>query len=121
MNEIICDTSKEIQMNRRKLSWEEKFELCKRWKISGLNKSGFCKQQEIPLPTFCEWCNRAWPKKEKQIPAKLTPVRMINQEKEARVVVELLLPNQAIAKVSLPLSSISSLIKEWYYATTALR
>lgn len=122
MNAIIRDTSKKIQINQRKLSWEEKVELCKRWKESGLNKSDFCKKQGIPLPTFCEWCNRVWPKTEKQNLAKLTPVRIVShQEKETQVVVELLLPNQAIAKISLPLSSIGSLIKELCYATTTVR
>lgn len=118
MNEAI----KKIQANHIKLSWEEKVELCKRWKGSGLNKSQFCKKQGIPVPTFCEWCNRVWPRTDKQIHPKLTPVRIVNKEEtDQQVVVELLLPNQAIAKMSIPLSSIGRLIKELCYATPTVR
>jgi hypothetical protein len=122
MNEMIVDLPKKRQNNQGKLSWEEKAELCNRWKESGLNKSQFCKKHDLALPTFCEWCKRVWPKTEKQNLTKLTPVRIVShQETETQVVVELLLPNQAVAKIRLPLSSIGSLIKELCYATTTIR
>jgi hypothetical protein len=122
MNELMGDTSKKTYTNQSKLSWEEKVDLCKRWKESGLNKSKFCKEQGIPVPTFFEWCKRVWPRTDRQTHPRLTPVRIINkQETEQQIVVELFLPNQATAKISLPLSSIGKLIKELCYATTTIR
>jgi hypothetical protein len=119
VNEVMRDASKKPQANKRKLSWEEKVELCKRWKESGLNKSQFCKKERIPLPTFCEWCNRVW---QRANHSKLIPIRIVNKQKmEQQVVVELSLPNQATAKISLPLSNLGMLIKELSDATTTLR
>ena len=115
MNETTIDTLKSRRIRRGKLSWEEKVELCNRWKESGLNKSQFCKKHGLALPTFCEWSNRIWPRTKKQMPI-LTPVRIINKpgkkEEEQQIVVELTLGNQAIVKMSLPLSSIGRLMKE---------
>jgi hypothetical protein len=114
MSEMIIDSSKKRHISQGKLSWEEKVELCNRWKESGLNKSQFCKKHGLALPTFCEWCNRVWPRTKKQT-STLTPVRIVNkQEKkeEQQIVVELSLPNQAKVKMSLPLSSIGRLIQE---------
>lgn len=122
MNEVIRDISKRPQANQRKLSWEEKVALCKSWKESGLNKSQFCKKERIPLPTFCEWCNRVWPRADDKKNSKLIPVRIVNKrEMEQQVVVEVSLPNQSTAKISLPLSNLGNLIKELSNATTTLR
>jgi hypothetical protein len=122
MNDLMQDTLKKARSNQRKLSWEEKVELCKRWKESGLNKSKFCKKQGIALPTFCEWCNRVWPGEDNKMKRKMIPVRIVTkQETEQQVVVELSLPNQSTAKISLPLSSIGNLIKELCYATATIR
>lgn len=114
MNESTIDTLKRRQISQGKLGWEEKVELCNRWKESGLNKSQFCKRHGLALPTFCEWCNRVWPRTKKQTSA-LTPVRIIDKQErieDQQIVVELSLSNQAIVKMRLPLSSIGRLIQE---------
>ena len=122
MNEVMRDTSKRPQANQRKLNWEEKMALCKSWKESGLNKSQFCKKEKIPLPTFCEWCNRVWPRANDKTHSKLIPVRIVNkQETEQQVIVEVSLPNQSTVKISVPLSNLGILIKELSNATTTLR
>jgi predicted transcriptional regulator len=122
VNEVMRDTSKRPQANQKKLSWEEKEALCRHWKESGLNKSQFCKKEKIPLPTFCEWCNRVWPREKNKTHSKLIPVRIVNkQETEQRVVVELSLSNQSTVKISVPLSTLGMLIKELSDATTTLR
>ena len=73
----MSDPSKIAPFKKGKLNWEEKVELCNRWKESGLNKSQFCKKQGIPLPTFCEWCNRVWARQDISTHSKLTPVRIL--------------------------------------------
>jgi hypothetical protein len=122
MKEMIDDSSKKRQIKQGKLSWEEKVELCKRWKESGLNKSEFCKKQGLTLPTFCEWCNRVWPRSKKPEKSSMMPVRVIKQEEiEQQIVVEISLSNQATAKISLPMTSIGRLIQELCHATATLR
>lgn len=119
MNEIIVDTSKRRQITQGKLSWEEKVELCKRWKESGLNKSQFCKKHGFALATFCQWCNRVWPRPKK---SSMTPVRIIKQQEiEQQIVVEVSLSNQATVKISLTMTSIGRLIQELCHATATLR
>jgi transcription initiation factor TFIID subunit TAF12 len=122
MSEMIVDSSKKRQINQANLSWEDKVELCNRWKESGLNKSQFCKKYGLSITTFCEWCNRVWSRSKKTKAPSMTPVRVINkQEIEQQVVVELLLSNQATAKMSVPMTSIGKLIQELCYATATIR
>ena len=116
------ESSKKRKINQAKLSWEDKVELCKRWKESGLNKSQFCNKHGLAIPTFCEWCNRVWPHSKKAKAPSMTPVRVINQQEiEQQVVVELLLSNQATAKMSVPMTSIGKLIQELCHATDTIR
>ena len=120
MSELISDVSKSQLI--RKLSWNEKFALCSRWKESGLSKSQFCREQKIAVPTFCNWCNKLWPSANKKTPTKLTPVRIINESKtEQQISLELFITDQTRVKIILPLSSIGAVIKELCYATTIIR
>jgi hypothetical protein len=122
MSEMIVAPLKKRKNKNGKLSWEEKVELCKRWKESGLNKSKFCTKHGLALPTFCEWCYRVWPRPIKPEKSSMTPVRVIKQEEsDQQIVVEVSLPNQATAKMSIPLSSIGRLIQELSHATATLR
>jgi len=110
------------EKNPYKLSKEEKVELCKRWKESGLNKSQFCKRHGFALPTFCGWCSQVWPRQKKPKQSSMTPVRIINeQEIEHQIVVEVVLPNQTTAKIMLPMGSIGRLLQELCHATATLR
>jgi hypothetical protein len=115
---------KERSMINR-LSWEEKAELCKRWKESGIERGEFCKQRGLALATFYGWCNQMWPRSNKKDHSQLTPVRIVNHTNEThemgQLVLELSLPNQAMARLKLPLSSIGKLIQELCYAATIIR
>jgi hypothetical protein len=42
----------------RELSTEDKKNMCKRWKVSGLSKSQFCRVHKLRMSTFCGWCAR---------------------------------------------------------------
>ena len=108
-----------------KLSWEEKAELCKRWKESGIKKRVFCKQHGLALATFCGWCNQVWPRINKLSNSQLAPVRIVNNsnktEENDQIELELSLPNQTMARMRLPLSSIGRVIQELCHAVTIIR
>jgi transposase-like protein len=108
-----------------KLSWEEKVELCNRWQESGIGRRAFCKQHGVAFATFYGWCNKIWPRSTKKKRSPLSPVRIVNTtnetHEEGQLILELSFPNQAMARIKLPLSSMGKLIQELCYAATIIR
>jgi len=125
MTQIHGNPTKKDRSLINKLSWEEKVEFCKRWKESGMERGEFCKQHGLALATFYGWCEKVWPRTRKKNHSALSPVRIVNHinknQEEDQVILELSLPNQAMARIKLPLSSMSKLIQELCYATTITR
>lgn len=123
MNQTESSRKKSIENDA---SLEEKIALCNRWKASGLSKTQFCKKQGLTPAIFYRWCRRLCSEPDhNQQPVLMTPVRIIeNEDKEnheSTVVLELSLPNQASARLSLPLASLGRVIRELCNAATTLR
>ena len=118
-------TSVKKERATNKLSWEEKVELCNRWKESGMERGAFCKQHGVAFATFYGWCEKIWPRSNENNHSQLSPVRIVHPANESQgedqLVLELSLPNQAVARIKLPLSSMSKLIQELCHATTIIR
>lgn len=150
MNQEKQDAEKS-KRKARKLTLSEKINLCKRWRTSGLNKSQFCRQNGLSLPTFCEWLIRLasflkedsgvgfaplYPNSKKSILAnpEVNCVDSVGSLESAQnralnlastsspiVALEVTLPNQAMVKVKLPLTQVGNLLKDLMHATSALR
>jgi hypothetical protein len=125
MQQLSGDPARKERSTINKLRWEEKVEICKRWKESGVERGEFCKKHNIALATFYGWCEKVWPRVDKVSHSPLSPVRIVNQvdegQEDDQLVLELSLPNQAMARIKFPLSSMSKLIQELCHATTIIR
>lgn len=123
MSEAAFMVSDEVALKlKRVFTWEEKVEICERWRCSGLSKTKFCKKNQLILSTFCGWCNRLWPKVQSH---QLCQVAVLSSTKKQEMIspitIEFNLPNQIAAKVSLHEHQVLNLIKGLVYATSTPR
>lgn len=103
-------------------AWEEKVKICERWKRSGLSKVTYCKRNSLVFSTFCGWCDRLWPKVSTGQFCQVVEISSTNKkEMNLPITIEVSLPNQVSAKVSLHEHQIINLIKELVYASSTPR
>jgi hypothetical protein len=122
MNEQSVEILKKPRLGLRKLSWEEKKAFCKQWERSGLSKSQFCREQSLSLATFCGWFNQIALRSTQETDSLFTPIRTVAKEEvEKEIRVELLLSNQAIARITIPTLKLGSAMKELCHAIATLR
>ncbi|OGV39293.1 MAG: hypothetical protein A3F46_07440 [Legionellales bacterium RIFCSPHIGHO2_12_FULL_42_9] len=123
MSEEACIASdEEVFKLKRGLPWEEKVKICERWKQSGLSKVMYCKRHSLVFSTFCSWCDRLWPK---GASGQLCQVAVLDTMQKKNMAppmtIEVSLPNQISAKVSLHEHQVLNLIKELVYAASTPR
>ena len=133
MNEIINPAIPLKKVNR-KFSLEDKKVLYQQWKMSNQTKHAFCKAQRFTKTSFYKWCQKL--EGEEKIEKINRPnhsgafAPVIHRKKilvekglEApeKISLELLLPNQIMIKLQLPLNQVNHLIQEWCDAATIVR
>lgn len=102
---------------------EEQKRLCEQWKISGINREQFCDEHRIPISTFYGWCSKLWPNKKspKSLFSPVAGIVALPPKNKEQGTIEIKLPNQAIVKMTLPLTEVASLIQDLCHATTIIR
>ena len=108
------------KFSNKNLDWEAKKELCNLWKnTSGISMSKFCRQQGIPASSFRGWHRKLCPAKNKKTKkSNWVPVKIIQQTQQRKLNadtttnLELLFPNNIIAKINMETKEVFNLIKE---------
>ena len=133
MNEIINAVTP-LKKIKRKFSLENKKALYQQWKMSNQSKHAFSKTQGLVKTSFYKWCKKL--EREEKIEKINQPnhcdifAPVIHRKKISttkglempeKISLELLLPNQTIVKLQLPISHVNHLIQEWCHATTVIR
>jgi hypothetical protein len=129
MEKEIAITNKPMGKQRRKyaLSLEDKRSLYEQWRASGQKRHDFCKNNGLPVSTFYGWSRELEPLKEKSSCHKFIPVIDVSQqvngknEKQDQANVEMILPNQTIIRITLPIHRTLSFVQELYHAATIIR
>lgn len=124
MGEVSVGKGDEIKTSE--LSWEEKIALCEQWKMSGVKKSHFCKQNKLAPSTFYGWCQKLW--SSHKTSNELCAVRVVGNKKQSvlpsqdmMINVELNFAGQVLMRVDLSEAQIKEMIKELSHATTVTR
>ncbi len=119
---VLIASDGEAFKSRHGLTWEEKVKICERWKLSGLSKVTYCKRNRLVVSTFCSWCDRLWPKVNAGQFCQVAGVSVTNKKtQELPITIEVCLPNQVSAKVSLHEDQVLNLIKGLVYAASTPR
>lgn len=54
----MANKSHQVKRDRRIFSIDEKQKLYQQWKLSGVNKNQFCKQNDLVASAFSKWCRK---------------------------------------------------------------
>src|SRR3990167_10447724 len=110
MSQEILGSSNKPKRVINKLSIDERIALCNLWQASGLSKAQFSKKHGVSSALLYKWCSQLLPKVTKKCKPLLTPVRVVMDQRdddERHVMLELSLPNNVLARLSLPIASVS--------------
>lgn len=123
-----AEDSKEIKVivrKKQKLSLEAKRELCKAWAASGESKKAFCQKHGLTSSAFYRWQNAVSKEKKQTQQRDFVPIIHLPKkdiiEESKKTVIEVILPNQAIIRMTLPMVGVVPFIQELCHAVTTLR
>lgn len=112
------------------LNWADKEALCKLWQSSpGMTRTKFCKQRNLSTATFYRWCKKLGidkhrkdtDKKVNWFPVNVPKQNNTHNKSTEIILIELLLPNNILAKMNIGTNTIVNLIKDLSYANTVIR
>lgn len=100
---------------RSKIDWEQ---IVSHWKVSGLSKAAFCRQENIDLKLFYHWSLKM-AKTKKSLSPKLIPVNIDIDSLNSKQQFQASFPNGVKVKFPLPndVDTLAKLIKELFNAT----